>query len=142
MTAKRTTPLTPNRAGMVCFNLAGQVLIVSTLDASNAKVFPKGHIEKDETPDQTAKRELEEEAGIIATPLFKIGTSSYKVDKEQVVVEWWAGAAVRIAPRDPKSEYEEYDFREPEWVDPHMALDILGFEDLKVMLKRALCWED
>ena len=133
------TDLAVNRAGMVCFNLAGEVLIVTAMGNSNVWVMPKGHIEKDETPDQTAKRETEEEAGIVATPLWRVCTSSYTFKNEAVKVEWWAGCAIRKATRVPHEIYAESDWRESKFVPVPEALALLGFEDLREALRLAVC---
>lgn len=61
----------------------GKYLIVASSDGSQF-VFPKGHIEAGETPEQTAIREIEEEAGIIATPLKELGAYSFNQKGEQV----------------------------------------------------------
>ncbi len=132
--------MTPNRAGIVCFNLAGQVLIVSALNNSKCWVLPKGHIEKDETPDKTAVREALEETNTIASALYKIGYTEYDYRNERVVVEWWAGCAIRKADIDPTIPYLESDFRESRWVSVEEALELLSFVDLRNMVKKAICW--
>ena len=135
------TELVPNRAGMVCFNLTGEVLIVTAMADPKTWVLPKGHIEKDETPDQTAKRETEEEAGIVATPLWRVCKSSYIFKNEHVVVEWWAGCAIRKAERLVHEIYNESDWRESRWVSVPEALSLLAFVDLQDAVKLAACYK-
>jgi len=45
------------------------VLLVRARPAPHDWVLPKGHIETDETPEQTARREVAEEAGVDAEPV-------------------------------------------------------------------------
>ena len=45
------------------------VLLVRARPAPHDWVLPKGHIEADETPEQTARREVAEEAGVDAEPV-------------------------------------------------------------------------
>ena len=134
-------PLIPNRAGMICTNLVGQVLIMTGFGDSSIWVFPKGHIEKGESPEQAAKREVLEECGIVATPLAQIGITSFKQHGKDVVIQWFSGCAVRKQRVEICEGYAEEDFREIKWVSPEEALDILSFPDLKEVLKKALCYE-
>ncbi|MGE3341559.1 MAG: NUDIX domain-containing protein [Candidatus Altimarinota bacterium] len=132
--------MTPNRAGLVIFNLAGQVLLTTPFGRKDEWVFPKGHIEKDETPEETAKREALEECGIVATPLTKVGLTAYEMDKETVVIEWWTGVAIRKVREEFYEGYAEEDFRYQKWVFPDEALELLTYNDLKEILKKSLCW--
>lgn len=49
-------------AGGVLFNPAGEVLLIR--DRMGYWVFPKGHLDEGETPEQAALREVREETGI------------------------------------------------------------------------------
>ena len=131
----------PTHAGMLCFNLAGQVLVMSGWSDNLTFLFPKGHIEEGETPEQAAKREVLEECSIIATPLTKVGVTSFKSKNEDVIVEWWTGIGIRKVREEFCEGYAEEDFREIRWVTVQEALDLLSFPDLKLMLKKALCLE-
>ena len=138
----------PTRAGLLAFNLSGQVLLVTTLGSKTQWCFPKGHIEPGETPDRTAVRECYEETGIVATSLSKIGTSSYTLlrgtEEEEVIIEWWSGFAVRKVLQDPSDSplgFVETDFRDSKWVSVDEALELLSFENLKTILRKSLCWD-
>lgn len=52
-------------AGGVLFDPHGRVLVLR--HANGDLIFPKGHLEPGETPLQAALREVEEEAGVLAT---------------------------------------------------------------------------
>jgi 8-oxo-dGTP pyrophosphatase MutT (NUDIX family) len=131
----------------VCFNLAGQVLLVSALGREDQWVFPKGHIEPNEETFETAERECAEETGVRAlvtgSPIgITTYESSYNGKKETVVVEWWAGTGVGIADRNPLAQWEEYDWRTTTWVYPEEALKMLTFEDTRAILRKALCYKE
>ena len=128
------TPV-PNRAGMVCFNRVGEILLVSALGKPNVWVFPKGHIEQGEELWETAEREVREEAGIIATAeVNAVGRTSYSYKGEDVIVEWIPGYAIGLV--------DGWEGREVRWVQWKLALDMLTFPDLRGILCTTLCLSD
>ena len=133
----KDTEIVPNRAGLICFNKAGHVLVISALVSPTTWVFPKGHIEKGETTQQAAVREALEEAGILATADISLGTTSFVQYFEDVLVEWWVGTA--ISKPISTDAYNEYDFRNVRWLPWQEAHALLSFPDLKKLLLRALC---
>lgn len=136
-------PKKVNRAGMVCFNLAGQVLLVKALANKEQWVFPKGHIEKDEETFQTAERETKEECGVIASTVGdSIGITSYKHLGEDVVIEWFSGLATRRVPENTEKFSIESEWRESKWFHWNKALEVLAFKDMKDLLKAALCFKE
>lgn len=75
-------------AGGVVFDARGQVLLVQYRDGS--WTFPKGHYEAGETPQQTALREVEEEAGIRAEVLDWLPLTRYTNNKGQArQIDWF-----------------------------------------------------
>lgn len=56
---------------------------------SPAWVFPKGHIEGGETPEQGAVREVAEEAGVRAEIVAPAGTAAFFNGEEHVTVVWY-----------------------------------------------------
>lgn len=139
-----TSPV-PNRAGMIVFNRVGQVLVISDLGYGTNKkwVFPKGHIEKGETTQQTAVREVEEEAGVVAVidnEAEPIGLSKWTQKNENVVVEWWTGLALNRL--ENLAYYDEPSWRDIAWMSPKEALEMLSFPTLRNALRRAICQTD
>ena len=135
-----TQPPSPNRAGIVCFNRAGEVLVCTSLGKDSIWVFPKGHIEPNESSWEAAERECREEAGIdaIVDTTEPIGTTTYDYLGEKVVVDWFGGLARGVF-ADPNGTETEWGFRTAKWVKWEAALDLLSFPDLRNILRRALC---
>lgn len=147
--------LLPNRAGMVCFNVVGHVLVVSALGKTDEWVLPKGHIETvmgslPERGYETAEREVWEETGIKARVLNTsqaLGVTVYEVPKDAVkhagetsITQWFAGQAVFRANVTQQADgYKESDFRVIKWLPWRTALDVLSYPDQRDMLRRALC---
>ena len=132
-----------NRAGLVCFNLAGQVLLVKALNMKDQWGFPKGHIEAGEETFQTAERECQEECGVIASVIGdSIGQTSFSYLGEDVVIEWFSGLSSRRIPEDLVGMSVESDWRESKWFHWNKALEVLAFKDLKDILRAALCFKD
>ena len=61
-------------------------LLVEASDNPGMWVLPKGHIEKDETPEAAAIREIKEEAGVSAAIVARAGESEYPVGSKTVRV--------------------------------------------------------
>ncbi|BDR53878.1 hypothetical protein KIM372_17850 [Bombiscardovia nodaiensis] len=75
-------------AGGLIFDQAGQVAIIARHSRSGHLEWclPKGHIEKGETPEQTAVREVHEETGILGRVVDSIATIDY----------WFTGSNQRV----------------------------------------------
>jgi 8-oxo-dGTP pyrophosphatase MutT (NUDIX family) len=78
-----------SHAGGVVFRGAGaaaEILLVSAKLAPHDWVLPKGHIEEDELPEECARREVQEEAGVDAEPLAFLGYDVYTTPLGKSVV--------------------------------------------------------
>ena len=75
-------------AGGLVFDAHGRVAIIARHSRSGHLEWclPKGHIEKGETPQQTAVREIHEETGIIGEVVDSIATIDY----------WFTGTSQRV----------------------------------------------
>lgn len=75
-------------AGGLIFDKDGRVAIIARHSRSGHLEWclPKGHIEKGETPEQTAVREVHEETGILGEVITSIATIDY----------WFTGTAQRV----------------------------------------------
>ena len=68
--------------GVVVRTVNGELeyLLVAASDNPDVWVLPKGHIEKGETPEAAAVREVREEAGVRAVVVARAGESKFEVD--------------------------------------------------------------
>ncbi len=98
-------------------------------------IFPKGHIEDGESPDETALRETREEAGVAADLISRVGTLQFESGKDVVHVEYFL---VRWAADVPSDEN-----RERRWCSVEEASEMLVFEGARALLaKAARKWKD
>lgn len=134
----------PNRAGMICFNRAGLVLVCSALGRTDCWVFPKGHIEQGESSYEAAERECEEECRVKATCDYgaPLGQTEYDYKGEHIVCEWWAGLAIHLVEEPESGDEISWGFRTIRWATWEEALGLLSFPDMRNMLRRALCLEE
>jgi 8-oxo-dGTP pyrophosphatase MutT (NUDIX family) len=118
-------------AGGVAFRKKGNqfsYLVISSSDGAHW-VLPKGHIETGEGPEETALRELREEAGIIGEIVTELSTHQYKKEDEVINVRYFL--IRHIGYGHPKEN------RSVQWVNEHGALQLLSFEDARKALRMA-----
>jgi len=107
-----------------------EVLLVRAKRDPTAWIFPKGHIESGETPEETAARETREEAGVEGEILRAVGEPlEFDNGRELVRVQYFLMRA-----RKEKSSPEK---REKKWFAVDEALDEVRFEDTRRLLKHA-----
>lgn len=113
-----------------------QVEILLIQDAKDRWTIPKGHIEEGETAQQTAKREIGEEAGLKSVEVLgwlgKIHFRYRRVDK--LVLMTTQIYLVRALGDTNKIKKEEW-MNDIKWFSFHDALDEIEYEDIgKLML--------
>jgi 8-oxo-dGTP pyrophosphatase MutT (NUDIX family) len=108
----------------------GRVLLVRAKPAPHDWVLPKGHIEKDETPAETAVREVREEAGVEATAGREVGMLEFESPKSGAVRSVYF---VMQHVRDVEAE----DDREIRWCTLDEALKLIRFENARELVERA-----
>ncbi|MEJ5227344.1 NUDIX hydrolase [Thermodesulfovibrio sp.] len=125
-------------AGGVVYKFENEKLKVLLISVKNNKVWalPKGLVEKDEKPEQTALREIKEETGVDGKIKDTIGEVSYwfylndeKYFKtvKYYLVEYISG---NINPDDEVDSAK--------WFSPQEALERLTYGSDKEILKKAL----
>ena len=90
-------------------------------------MFPKGHIEANESPEETALRELKEEAGIIGEIVDRLTVQSFEKPKERVFVQFFLVKELGSVHRNEK--------RIIRWETQDAALELLSFEEDKMVLR-------
>ena len=98
-----------------------EVLIVRAKKDPSQWIFPKGHIEPGESPEEAALRELQEETGTTGELLCRAGTSEFTSGREDVSVEYFG---VRFTETTGTG-----DGRETRWSTFDEARELLSFPD-------------
>lgn len=100
-------------------------------------VLPKGTVEKGESHEETALREVKEEAGVNAEIIKFVGTSNYSFsvydDNVNKEVHWYLMVSDSY---ESKPQREEF-FRDSGYYKYHEAYHLLKFQNEKNILEKA-----
>jgi 8-oxo-dGTP pyrophosphatase MutT (NUDIX family) len=123
-----------SQAGAVVFRTDGgsvRILLVRSRKNPGVWVFPKGHLEPGESDADAALREAEEEAGISGTVVGPVGpTLTFQSGDESVAVKYYLVHLTADA-ASPEG-------RDKVWLAPDEALERLGFQNARDLLRAAL----
>lgn len=113
---------------------------VLLLNSEGEWVFPKGHVEEDETYLETAIRELKEESSVTVKKeesLGQVDEFKFYFDKEDAlkIIKVFAFEINEL--REIKYNKEEC-FIDGQWFDSGIAIKILKHDDARNALKKAL----
>jgi 8-oxo-dGTP pyrophosphatase MutT (NUDIX family) len=121
------------QSGAIVVRLDGKkprVLLVTAKRNPRNWIFPKGHIEKGETPEAAALREAREEAGVVGKVIGPAGVLEYSFLGVKARVEYFLAELTREA--GPPE-----DGREKVWCDLDEALERLSYKNTRKLLRKA-----
>lgn len=125
-------------AGGVVYKYEEGTLKILSIITKKGKVwsFPKGIIEKNESPEEAAIREIKEETGVDGEIIDEVGEVSYWfIHENEKYFKRVKYFLVRYTGGDinPNDEVET-----AQWLSPSLSLEILTYENDKEILKKAL----
>lgn len=125
-------------AGGIVFrrNKKGEIEILLIQDAKDRWTIPKGHIEEGETAQQTAVREIAEEAGLKDTEVIGwLGKIHFRYRRINTLVMMTTQIYLVRAKGDTNKIQKEEWMNGIKWFKFHDALDKIEYEDIgKLML--------
>ena len=95
--------------------------------------FPKGIVEKGETWERAALREVGEETGCKARLIAFVGCNCYQVGEQPKVVLFWQMEALEEGFYPLHKEVDRL-----VWLSPDEALELLSYENERILLREAL----
>lgn len=125
--------MTPTHAGGIVYRVSGGVakflLVGPKKERPGQWVLPKGHIEIEETPEQTAVREVREETGVSARIICPLETLEFKASGNIVRAAFYLMELI--------SEEEPLEKRRRSWFSFDDAVSHATHPDTKALLKEA-----
>jgi mutator protein MutT len=107
-----------------------EILLVSAKRDPGAWIFPKGHIEAGETPEQAAIREVHEEAGVVGDLVGAVGAPiEFDTPRERVRVQYFLICMTNESP--------ETDGRAKRWVAIDEADRLLTYDNTRGLVRDA-----
>jgi len=122
------------QAGTVLYRIVDgrvEILTVRSKTSPEQRIFPKGHIERGETPEQTAVRELLEEGGMVGEIGGYCGLREFVYNNKRYRVKYYAAKYIS---KDNEGEPN----REPQWTSVEETRAILPYNDLKELLDKCV----
>ena len=117
-------------------NTKKEVEILLIQDAKDRWTIPKGHIEKGETPKQTAEREIMEETGLAKVEMMSwLGKINFRYRRQQSLVLMTTEIFLAHAVGDTDAIKPEEWMNGIKWFTAAEALDKIEYEDIgKIIL--------
>ncbi|QJR44358.1 bis(5'-nucleosyl)-tetraphosphatase [Mycoplasma miroungirhinis] len=123
--------------GLILFDLQKDKTLVLVIDQKTHWGFPKGHVENNETEEQTAIREVWEETGIDAIPFatdqIRLVSNYIIYDNTPKEVVYFIGI-----PTHKNITKQEEEINDAKWVKTTEAYNILSYNEDKEHLTQCL----
>ncbi|MBI4015662.1 MAG: NUDIX domain-containing protein [Candidatus Aenigmarchaeota archaeon] len=126
-------PIEVSAGGFVWDKKSRKMLLI--LDSYGKWAVPKGLIEKGETPEQAALREVKEETGIEAKILEKLGENKYFYRRDGKTIAKTVHVFLMGGTGEIKVQWE---IKGAEWVELKEVLERIGYNNLKELAEKAL----
>lgn len=126
-------PQPPTHAGGIVYRVTDGVpefLLVTARGRSDEWVYPKGHIERGETAEHAAVREVREEAGVHADIIGPLSDLHIRLPHEDQIVRFFL-----MRTDDTGAPHEG---RRAAWLSFEKALERLSFPDSRGVLRDAV----
>lgn len=107
-----------------------EVLLIFSKKNPRVRIFPKGHVEIGESTQETADRELMEEAGIKGEIIGCAGTILHTWNNKKYEVTYYLfNYGYTISPGE--------EGRDPAWFSPSDVYNLLPSDDVKELFRKA-----
>lgn len=108
-----------------------QLEILLIQDAKDRWTIPKGHVEPNEEPKQTAEREIREETGLQEMKVFNwLGKVSFRYRRGQTLVLMTMHIYLVQALGDTNDLTPEDWLNDIKWFPSHIAIDKIAYDDI------------
>ena len=124
--------------GIVYRKKGGQVEIALILDPYKKWTFPKGRIEKNESPERAAVREVGEEIGISnLRPIRLVDKIDYWFRREGELYHKFVYFFLLEAPIEGKLKHQKEEILDVRWFKPEKSLEAVGYrkDDVPLLQK-------
>lgn len=111
-----------------------EVLLIFSKKEPKVRIFPKGHLEKNESLVEAAERELLEEAGVKGKVIREAGSIEYELNEE-----WYRVTYFLFQYLEKVNDGEIG--RDPKWFFWRDALNLLPFKELRNLLEKVILEE-
>jgi 8-oxo-dGTP pyrophosphatase MutT (NUDIX family) len=130
--SRRKRPALTHAGGVVyrMRSATPEFLLVTSRRRPKQWVYPKGHVEVGEKPEETAIREVEEEAGVLARITKPLDDIVFKVDGEQLRIRYFLMSVVH--------EGEPGEGRRASWLSPEAAVRRLSWPKSQALIRKAV----
>ena len=106
-------------------------------DGSRVLGLPKGHLDGDETPEQAARREVAEEAGVSGELIGPLGDVEYRYERHgRTIVKRVRFYLYQYRSGDVADH--DHEIEEARWMPLSEAADTLTYDGEREMVRRAM----